>query len=94
MAAKYIVREREFLQLSRPLAYQNKRVAQFTKWKTLRAFAVYRDACEYRRARNTGLFERVVFYRGTMVVDPEGRQLVCGEGQHGIYCDCKTGATT
>ncbi len=91
---KFIVREREFTQLSKPLAFRGRRVARFTPWTTIGEYAAVEDAGKQRGARNTGLFERAIFLRGKMVVDPEGRQLVCGGGRHGVTCTCPKKSAT
>jgi hypothetical protein len=87
---RYIVREREFIALSKPLAFSGKRVARWDKWKTLWRTWDFEEACAKRSARTTGLFERVVFYRGYIIVEADGRQTVCGPPGHAHPCTCQS----
>jgi hypothetical protein len=68
----FIVKEREYAGLSKPNPYRRKRQIKYGPWKVIGTFAEPEPAVELRRHRNIGLFQRVVFYGGTIVINAEG----------------------
>lgn len=65
--AKYLVKEAEFVGLSKnPYAKQG-RVSKYTKWRTIAKCDTLDEAIKVKHARLTGLFKRGVWYKGQRV---------------------------
>ena len=71
--AKFIVKERDYLGFGRKSMY-GKQAMQFSPWRNFLPCSTIEEARAARTSRNTGLFQRAVFYKGHIVIDRDGRE--------------------
>lgn len=74
MTSKFLVRQREGAGLGKPNMYTRKRSMKWTPWRTVKECETIEEARELRVARSVGLFQRVVFWKGTIVIQSDGFQ--------------------